>query len=372
MGNWIDKLAQLPRKRDGDLISGAVDPVLIPGSSRPGIWYETPYDYLPDFDLLWVCQQASVTGDPHLYAFTVDQALAAPTSAPYITLTLPDNIGPGTPHGVNAFAFAPNGDMWIGFAENQSVSVSYGQHVAKLSASKLLTSGAVTPDFSFPLPTIVGSSAGVSAMRIDSHGNLWASGVATTSRASGIYCFSAASIAAPGTPAPIVTLMQPGLSNSANDLWFDDEGNLWVANGLAKTVNRLSASQLLASDSAIVPDVVLSFPSQTYTGLTTDAVGNLWCGSSAAARAHMFAVDDIQASGSPVPRRSISTSAATVQGKLRFDKSEDLWLQTAQGPIGYAPSDVTASGSPAPRATFTGGGIFTSARVLNFNPQSFV
>jgi hypothetical protein len=372
MSNWIDKLAQLPHHQDGSLISGAVEPVLRPEASRAGIWYETPYDFLPDFDLLWVCQTASVAKDLSLYAFTPDQAMSAPSSPPHITITLPDT-GPadGNPHRVNCFGFAPNGDMWVGFSDTSPTTPHHGQYVAKIPASKLLASGAVTPDWSFPVVDAAVSSVAISAIVVAPNGDLWVSTVASTDAPSGILKYSAASIAAPGAPSPAVVLHQAGISNSANDILLDGAGNLWFTNGLAHTVNRLSASQLLTSSAAIVPDVILSFPAVTYSGLAIDVAGNLWCGRGTVAGTDMYAVADIQASGTPTPARTLSTVSSVAQGKLRFDKSGDLWLQTAQGPMGVPPSKITTSGSPTPNAMLTGGGVFSSARVLNFNPASF-
>jgi hypothetical protein len=342
-------------------------------NGQPGRWLL----FVPEFDLLWVCQQLL---DLKLFAFTSSQAAASPSSAPHITLTLPE-IGPadGHRHRVSSFGFAPNGDIWVGYADIEG-SPSQGQYLAKFSASKLLATATIVADFSFPLPTATAaSSIGFSAIVVRSNGDLWTSTIATTTRSAGIFGYSAASIASPGSPSPAVILAQPfppvpdnpTHSNAANDLCFDAAGNLWFCNAVARTINRLSASQLLATNTAIVPDVVLSTPGLTYTGCILDPDGNLWCARSSVGRVDMFAAADIAASGSPSPARSITSSASTPLGKVRFDKSGDLWTLIGNSPSGYASASIVVSGSPPPGAVLTGGGALSSPRVINFNPASF-
>jgi len=374
MGNWIDKLARLPHNPDGSLLSGTVAPALQSPSSSPGIWYETPYDFLPEFDLLWTCQQFL---DLKVYAFTSAQAAADPTSAPYITLTLPDpEPGNVNPVKVSSVGFAPNGDMWVSYANSDQTSVNGPRYLSKLSASKLGVTASVTPDFSFQLPGGAGVSAvGVNAIAFAPNGDMWLSTIALTTASAGILKYTAASIASPGSPSPAVVLAQPfppvpdnpQHTNAANDLWFDAAGNLWFTNALASTVNRLSAAQLATTNTAIVPHVILSIG--THTGVTLDAIGNLWCATTTGF-VRMFAAADILASGSPVPARTITIPAGP--NKIRFDKSGNLWAQGASFNHAYAPLSIAASGAPTPSSILTSGGVLTARRMFSFNPQSFV
>jgi ligand-binding sensor domain-containing protein len=373
MGNWLDKLAQLPRNPDGSLLPGTVAPVLQSPSSSPGIWYDSPYEFAPDFDLLWVCQSVL---DLNVYAFTAAQALVSPESAPHITITLPDPE-PSNPNPVkvSAVGFAPNGDMWVGYGNSNPASSNPGRYLSKISASKLTASGPVTPDFSFQISTAlnVGTNT-VSAIAFAPNGDLWLSTVALTTSSAGIFKYSAASIAGPGSPSPAVVLAQPfppvpdnpQHTNAANDLRFDSAGNLWFTNALANTVNRLSAAQLSATNIAIVPDIVLS-TTLTYTGCALDTLGNLWC--ARAGRVDMFAASQILASGSPPVARTINTANSAI--RVRFDNAGNLWTLAPHGPNGYGQSDIVFSGTPAPRSALTAGGAITSGRMFAFNPQSF-
>jgi hypothetical protein len=313
--------------------------------------------------------------DLKVYGFNTAQAAEDPTAHP-VTLTLPDPE-PSNPNPVkvSSVGFAPNGDMWVGYSNSINENVNQGRYMSKVSASKLGVSGPVTPDFSFQLPGAGVGSSGVSAIAFTPFGDMWLSTIALTTASAGIIKYSAASIASPGSPSPAVVLAQPfppvpdnpQHTNAANDLFFDGAGNLWFTNALASTVNRLSAAQLLATNTAIVPDIVLS-TAVSYTGCALDASGNLWC--ARAGRIDMFAAAQILASGSPPVARTINTPAGAA--KVRFDNAGNLWTLTPTGLVSYTPFDISVSGTPTPRFTLTGGGEITAGRMFAFDPASFV
>lgn len=347
-------------------------------AGMPGRWFL----FVPDFDLLWVVQSFV---DLKLYAFTPLQVTTAPASAPAITITIEDpEPGALNPVKVSAIGFAPNGDAWIGFAESNQTTASSGRKIARYSASKLLATSSQTADFSFALPAGgAAASSSVSAMIVRPNGDLWLSTIALTTRSSGIFKYTAGSIVGaidPNTgapPVPSVVLAQPfppvpdnaQHTNSANDLCFDAAGNLWFTNAIAGTVNRLSAAQLLATNTAIVPDVILDVSAtSTYNGCSVDKRGNLWC--SFSGRIDMYAARDIQKSGAPRPARRL-TVVDSSGGKVRFDKAGNLWSAHTPSVLGFPSWDVVRSGAPPVRATLTGAGALTSPRTMNFNPQSF-
>lgn len=323
------------------------------------------------FNMLWVTQTAI---DRQVYGYSALQVVN-PDSPPAVILTLPDpEPGASNPVNVNAVGFASNGDMWVGYAEQDSQNVTSGRMVSKVSANKLAVGGLITPDFSFRLDaSSVPSTASVGAIALHPNGDLWVSSIALTNRSAGIFCYSAASIANPGSPLPTVTLAQPfppvpdnaQHTNSANDLCFDSIGNLWFCNAIAGTLNKLSVAQLLSNNTTIFPDVILS-AAVSYTGLRFDSAGNLWCArssSAGAAAVDMFAAADITVSGPVSPARTILGPRT----KARFDGNRNMWSFVGNAIAAYSPQDIAASGAPSPRVLMTGGNL-TAIRMFSFAP----
>jgi hypothetical protein len=94
----------------------------------------------------------------------------------------------------------------------------------------------------------------------DANGNLW---VANGGQAnySSVVEFSAAQLAASGSPAPNVTLTpNAGSLNQPAGLAFDASGDLWVSNMGANTVVEFTPSQIASSGSP-TPGVTVSGPS---------------------------------------------------------------------------------------------------------------
>jgi len=354
--------------------AGGTDVVL---QSWPELAEPVVVPFNPAFDMLWVTQTFS---DLNVFGFSAAQAAnsAGQLGPAAVTLTLPD-LGPadGHPHRIATFGFAPNGDMWIGYADADPANDFGGQYVAKVSASKLLTSGAVTPDFAFPIAAAGMSTLGVSTILFDPLGNMWVSTIASTGQPSGLLLYPAASIASAGSPLPTVVIHQSGISHAWNDMIFDALGNMWYTDALAGTVNRLSASQLLSSNAAIVPAIVLSIG--PYTGLALDPNNNLWC--SYAGYADLFAASDILSTSAPSSLRRILKDATVgtdglgrntaIGTKIRFDKAGNFWAQTSHGPNGFTASDIAVSGTPVPRCTLRDSGLLTNAKQMYFNPASF-
>lgn len=319
--------------------------------------------FVPKFNMLWGTQNFL---DLSIRGWSLSQANNAHEfDAPAVTITVPDPGGGSPAYGISCFGFAPNGDMWIGYARVDSlIGVPY---ISKISASKLLVSGTVSPDFTFQL-----SGAGIShpaaTILLTAAGDMWVSSIASTGAPSGLMFYPAASIASAGSPAPTIVIHQAGITNSMNDLWLDPSGRMWFCNGLQSKLNRLSASQLLTSSAAVVPAVVLSVTG-AYTGVTMDTSGNLW----AAGQGFfdMFDGSVIGVTSSPTPTRRLTVQNAGIAVKLRFDANGNIWGSTPKFWGGYAASDLTQSGRVNARCAFTAAGALTATRVLNFNPATF-
>jgi streptogramin lyase len=145
------------------------------------------------------------------------------------------------------------------------------------------------------------------SMAFDGSGNAW---VADDNR-NHIVKYSAASLAASGTPAPADTIGANAESLSCTDaVVFDTHGNLWVANDCLSTVVAFTPAQLAAGGTP-APNVTITLPNSADPfGLAFDNHGTLWVSDDNNGLMLGLSSSQQSASGSPTPSVTLSTTFA--------------------------------------------------------------
>jgi sugar lactone lactonase YvrE len=238
---------------------------------------------------------------------------------------------------LNSVAFAADGTMWVA-SEDDSRLLGF-------AASSLASSGERAA-------TVVISSAGGSialptGLAFDRGHGLWVAnyGNGTLAR------FSAAQLAAGGTPAPEVVLS--GLMNPTA-LAFDADGALWVSDIQAGTISRFAPSQLAASGSPAPSRVLRGSPGtlDRPSGLAFDASGRLWVGTAEQRTIVAFGPARLSAGGTAEPDIVLSSGEGSLMWPvgLAFDASGALWVANVSSLEKLDPPALAQSGAPRPAA----------------------
>jgi sugar lactone lactonase YvrE len=188
----------------------------------------------------------------------------------------------------------------------------------------------------------------------DAAGDLWVSNYGGDTVAE----FTAAQLAAAGSPTPAVVLSSTGTSlDGPVGLAFDRAGNLWVADYTGRTLNEFTPAQLVASG-APVPKVTIS---ATGTALDRpeeiafDPDGDLWSASTATDQVQEYSLAQLAASGSPVPAVTITANGTSLDDPVGvvFDNAGDLWVSNYDNAtvVEYAHNQLAANGNPVPTVT---------------------
>jgi sugar lactone lactonase YvrE len=296
--------------------STSVTPAVILSSSQsiayPGAM---ALDHLGD---LWVSNNSG----GNLAMFTRAQVAAGGSPTPSVVLT-----GGGVSEGPTGMAFARNGDLWVADLGTSTVS--------KYTPAQLSTSGRPTP--AVTISSNGTSLAGPAYLAIDKAGDLWVSVYGTNQ----IEEFTAAQLVTSGSPTPAVTLSSDGAGSITvpNGLAFDLSGSLWVASSNNELI-KFTAAQLAASGSP-VPAVTLSADGTSSAQLDEpvqlgfDSAGTLWVaqGNAMPGAVAGFTASQLAATGSPVPTYALAGS------KTGLGAVNALALATPPA----APTNVTAS-----------------------------
>jgi hypothetical protein len=108
---------------------------------------------------------------------------------------------------------------------------------------------------------------------------------------------------------------------------FDSAKNLWVSYSSGGVIEVTRAQMIaLARGLAVKPKVELS-GAESY-GLAFDSSGDLWVGDVPLSHISEFTADQLKMSGDQTPAITITNpdSSGWSPGRLRFDKSGNLWV----------------------------------------------
>jgi hypothetical protein len=247
-------------------------------------------------------------------------------------------------------------------------------------ASSLVASGPATaPVILNTMLADGGVLQGPESLTFDRQGNLWAEIAPDGTGGNGNYIvsWSAAQLAASGSPAPKVVLSPTSttFSGYASQMAFDVSGNLWVVNNLG--LARLSPSALLGTGAPAGQvwstfnwgGVSTSFSSPQ--GLAFDAAGNLWVSvdrGAASSAIYGFNASGLSTTGALYAMQAITTPTSPVptlnftrpEG-MAFDAAGNLWVTQCGSFIGlvsYSKSQLATGGSlgvsPAVQLTSSG------------------
>jgi sugar lactone lactonase YvrE len=190
------------------------------------------------------------------------------------------------------------GDLWM--------SNSTSNTVVEFSASQLAASGAVTP-----VVTLSGSAIGnPGRIAFDVYGNLWVPNTASNT----VVEFSVSQLGTSASPTPAVTLSSTSASIAGpRAVAFDQQGNLWVANGVGNTFVAFSNSQQTASGSP-TPAEILTIPPAVGSpaGFAFDNSGNLWAFGSASTSLIEYSAAQISTGAASQPSFMISVASNPV------------------------------------------------------------
>jgi sugar lactone lactonase YvrE len=184
----------------------------------------------------------------------------------------------------------------------------------------------------------------------DAMGNLWVSVVA----AGKVVMFSAAKIAAGGSPAPDVE--RTGL-DSPQGLAFDSAGNLWVAAEDDEAVVRIDAAHLAADGAGGDLAVTARTPSLDTlrpVSLAFDAAGSLWVNYDGTIASITAAEQTGTGAKTITPAIQITTDVLTLPVGIAFDQDGGLWLAHVSGAFArLGPAQLTASAAVEPSTVIT-------------------
>lgn len=152
--------------------------------------------------------------------------------------------------------------------------------------------------------------------------------------------------------------------NTPVGIAWDNEQNLWLSfdDPSVGEIVRLTPRQVKALSSGQgVKDVVLLQDSKSYypfndpTQIGFDKEGDLWVIDGPISSLMKFTPDQIGASGAPTPAVWIRAGLFIEPSKMRFDSSDNLWVEWQVGQVSgvgglvrFSPTDRTASGPPTP------------------------
>ena len=335
---------------DATVVGGPVEVVL--GAAATA---SVNYARRPGTGMLWGTNYSS----PKVFGF--DAATIAKTgtqSGPPSVVNTLTNVGTNKPPSPT-IAFSATGDLWVGTCRKDQIP----QVVAKFSPAKLSATGNPVADVTLTLPATDTTYDCADALVFDAAGNLWVG-----MNHGHILSFNASDLTVTGTPAPAVNLTSSAYFVGVLDLAFDSSGNLFVASYGTPIISRLSASQLLASDPAVVPAVRLTLAASVGPGgLVLDKDGSLWVSQYNAKSIVKLSAADLGTTGTPTPALTLTGVPGPEQ--LAFDNAGNLWVAAfdAGSVIALSAVDITTGGSKTPLTALDNDTIDV-AFGLRFNP----
>lgn len=310
---------------------------------------------------LWVTCYGDLGLNHAVFGFTAEQQQASGLLTEAAAITLTPTAQGTAPNSYQSLAFAPNGDMWLGSWGANLTQLP--QCVFKLTPAQYVAGGSQVPSVVLTMPALDSDDADVGALAFDAAGNLWASfGSAATGR---LRKFSAASLLASGTPAPAIVIANTTTLRGPADVCFDYSGNMFVAADVGGCVARLSAAQLAAGGSGVVPSAVLTMGSAP-NGIAFN--GDLWVADFVDMTVSRYSGNALSVSGSPVPSVVLSGFSDPPQ-KLAFDTRGNLWVALfGDSVLRFDAGDLSSSGAKPARVTLTASGALDVPYALRFSP----
>jgi ligand-binding sensor domain-containing protein len=242
--------------------------------------------------------------------------------------------------GPDALAFDSSGDLWVGNYESDKL-VEY----PKVQLSTVS-----------PVPAVVISAgAGNSpnepaSLTFDRSGDLWVAnqGPGTVTE------YSQAQLTKSGSPAPYKTISYPGLSTPLA-VRFDHSGDLWVS--YPYNVVEFTKAGLAKADPG--PNVVLS-PGAALSlsgygnNIAFDQQGNLWVANESGTLVELTEAQ-LAHSGAPSPHVTITDLALSQLSGVALDSSGDLWTsEPSNVVVEFTKAQLAKSGSHIPARTVSG------------------
>lgn len=164
---------------------------------------------------------------------------------------------------------------------------------------------------------------------------------------SGIQAFSAAQLAATGSPDAVNTLKTPA---APSGMAFDAWGNLWFSN--AEGVFMYAMEDLAKSDAQyrvkLTGAGVMGGGIPGAGPLAFDDEGSLWIGQIASDRVVRLTKDQLAATGAPTPSLTLAHTDLNGVQSLAFDADGNLWAANSDdGVVKFAKARLSASQSSA-------------------------
>jgi sugar lactone lactonase YvrE len=211
-------------------------------------------------------------------------------------------------------------------------------------------------------------------MAFDRQGNLW------VADANGyILKYTAAQLVAGGEQTADVQI-----SSSLSEPWaiaFDDSGNAWVADAANNNLVEFAAGSLSDTGSTCTPAPAQCTPTPVDTvgsngnsinspsGLAFDAQGNLWVANGSGSTVVMFTRAQLLSNGAPAPQVTITTPSGSIPNGIAFDNRGSLWVSDA---LVLLTGSGSVFGFTASQIGATGAptpAVTLTSALTNFNPQ---
>jgi hypothetical protein len=212
---------------------------------------------------------------------------------------------------------------------------------------------------------VFGAPQGVT---FDAAGDLWVIDGGTMSAggsiAPGLYMFKPATLKAAGANATLMPDMAIHYSGFTfiQQAIFDKQGNLWVSDNGANTVDVFTYSQVQSGGSQTPATMISSNPAfMGPLGIVFDAAGDLYIANNASTTIFEFTAGMLPGVGAGAvtlaPSYTLSDNGhGSIQGPwaLIFDAEGDLWSSNANAPntvVEFGKTSLGITGNPTPMTT---------------------